>query len=92
MLFYLITSVIESRGSDSQKIPTARDKANILSFSLIFFFFFLPCCVVYGILVPPPGIEPMPLALEVWTFNLWTTRGALKLAFCCMTYKILVDK
>ena len=52
MLFYLITSVIESRGSDSQKIPTARDKANILSFSLIFFFFFAMLSGVWDLSSP----------------------------------------
>ena len=28
-----------------------------------------------GILVPQPGIEPMPPALEVQSLNHWTTRG-----------------
>ena len=30
--------------------------------------------VAHGILVPQPGIEPMPPALEVWSLNHWTTR------------------
>ena len=29
-------------------------------------------CVAYGILVPQPGIEPMPPALKVWSLNHWT--------------------
>ena len=28
----------------------------------------------YGILVPQPGIKPMPLEVEAWSLNLWTTR------------------
>lgn len=35
------------------------------------FYFFvvcLPCCEAYGILVPTPGIQPKPHALEVWGF------------------------
>ena len=27
-----------------------------------------------GILVPHPGIEPVPSAVEAWTVNCWTTR------------------
>ena len=30
--------------------------------------------MVCGILVPRPGIEPTPPALEVWSLNHWTTR------------------
>ena len=41
--------------------------------------FVLLCCVVFvvlacGILVPPPGIEPMPTAVEAWSLNHWTAR------------------
>ena len=32
--------------------------------------FFWPC----GILVPPPGIEPTPPAVEAWSLNHWTAR------------------
>ena len=41
-------------------------------FRVIFFFFliFWPC----GILVPRPGIEPTPHALEEWSLNHWATR------------------
>ena len=37
-------------------------------------FFFRLCSMAYGILVPQPGIEPMPPALEVRSLNQWTTR------------------
>ena len=33
-------------------------------------------CVAYGILVPQPGIEPAPPALEGQSLNHWTTREA----------------
>ena len=37
---------------------------------LIYFNIFLAC----GILVPWPGIEPMPPALAAWSLNHWSTR------------------
>ena len=37
-------------------------------------FFFNPCCMTYGILVPPPGIELVPPALEAWSLNHSTSR------------------
>ena len=36
------------------------------------FLFFWPHCVVHGILVPRPGIEPMPPAVEAQSPNQWT--------------------
>ena len=30
--------------------------------------------MICGILVPQPGIKPMPPAVEVWSLNHWTTR------------------
>ena len=30
--------------------------------------------MAYGILVPQPGIEPVPPALEAWILNHWTAR------------------
>ena len=35
-------------------------------------FFFWPHRTACGILVPQPGIKPMPPALEVWSLNHWT--------------------
>ena len=32
------------------------------------------CHKAYGILVPRPGIEPMPPALEEWSHNQWTNK------------------
>ena len=39
-----------------------------------FFFFFLPCLTTCGILVPRPGIEPMPPEVEARSLNHWFTR------------------
>ena len=39
-----------------------------------FFFFFWPCHMACGILVPQPGIAPVPPALEALSLNHWTTR------------------
>ena len=47
------------------------------------FLFFLslfggrPCYSTHGILVPQPGMEPMPPAVEVWSLNHWTFREVL---------------
>ena len=43
-----------------------------MSFS--FFFFFWYCCGACGILVPRPGMKPMPSAMAVWSLNPWATR------------------
>ena len=42
-------------------------------FIYVFFFFWL-CHTACGILVHRPGIEPVPLAVEAWCLNHWTTR------------------
>ena len=42
------------------------------------FFFFLPHSKAYGILFPPPGIEPMLPAVEVQNLNHWTPREVLR--------------
>ena len=36
--------------------------------------------MTYGILVPQPGIEPVPLALESQNVKHWTFREVLKLS------------
>ena len=36
--------------------------------------FFLPYHDARGILVPWPGTEPVPFAVEAWSFKPWTTR------------------
>ena len=44
-----------------------------------FFFNFLGCAARHvGSLVPQPGIEPMPLALEARSLNHWTAREIRK--------------
>ena len=44
------------------------------SFSLWVSFFFFGHTAVCGILVPGPGIKPMPTAVEAQSLNHWTTR------------------
>ena len=41
---------------------------------IFLFFFFLPHPVVCRILVPQPGIKPMPPAMRAQSLNHWTTR------------------
>ena len=40
-----------------------------------FFFFFLPYLTASRILVPRPGIKPVPTAMEGQSLNPWTARG-----------------
>ena len=47
----------------------------------LFFFFFWPHPKVHGILVPQPGIKPMPPAVEVQSLNSWTPREVPKVSF-----------
>ena len=42
------------------------------------FFFFWPCHAACGILVPQPGIEPTPPALEAQSLNNWTPGKSLQ--------------
>ena len=44
-------------------------------------FFFLLCRAACGILVPQPGIEPVPPALGAWSLNHWTAREVPQLFF-----------
>ena len=39
------------------------------------------CYASYGILVPQPGIEPVPLAVKAQNLNHWTTRKSLHAHF-----------
>ena len=41
---------------------------------LLFVCLFWPCHVACGILVPRPGMEPIPPAVEVRSLNHWTAR------------------
>ena len=41
------------------------------------FLFLWPYCTACGILVPSPGIEPVPPGLEARSLNLWTAREVL---------------
>ena len=53
-----------------------------LPFTFIFFFFFWPHDREYRILVPWPGIEPVPSAVEAWNLNHWTTREVPCIRLC----------
>ena len=57
----------------SLSVPRLR-RGFFLSLSLSFLFGGLAC----GILVPRPGIEPGPPAVEVWRPNHWTSREVLR--------------
>ena len=44
----------------------------------LFIFTFWPCRLARGIVVPRPGIEPMPLAVKARSPNHWTIRESLQ--------------
>ena len=46
---------------------------------IFFNFFFWPCHTAYRIPVPRAGIKPVPIAIEVWILNHWTTRKVLEI-------------
>ena len=49
------------------------------------FFSFWPCFTACGILVPRPGIELVPPALEVWNLNHWNSRESLYI-YCLLNH------
>ena len=56
----------------------ASPEGSFMLFSdLTFFFFFLLCCMACGIPVFPPGTEPTPPAVKVWSLNHWAAREVL---------------
>ena len=59
---------------------------------MIFFFFFggggVPCRTAYGILVPPPGLKPVPPAVEAQSPNHWAAREVLK----CLIFRMRRNK
>ena len=60
------------------------DMNNILSIFLCLFFFFLAAPLQHAgfrISVPPPGIKPMPPAVEARSLNHWTAGKSLSLFF-----------
>ena len=48
----------------------------VLLFNFFFFLIFWPYRAACGILVPQPGIEPMPPPVEAQSLNHWTAREA----------------
>ena len=64
-----------------------------LSFLKLFLFvcLFRPCCVACGILVPQPGMEPVPPAVEGWSPNLWTAREFSRKPFLILSIHPTTD-
>ena len=57
----------------------------ILSWGMASFLFFWPRHAACGILVPQPGIEPMPPIMEVQSLNHWIARETPTLHFRMIT-------
>ena len=49
-------------------------------------FLFWPHSAACGILVPKPGIEPAPPAVEAWSLNHWTAREVSFLPSFCVSF------
>ena len=67
-----------------QNSSVVKSKASCLSETaqiVGFFFFFWSHCAACGILVPQPGTEPAPPALEAQILNHWTAREVPRLFF-----------
>ena len=60
-----------------------------LRFGVFIFYIFRPCHVACRILVPRPGIEPAPPAVEAQHLNHWTTREVPDLGFKRITLAVL---
>ena len=57
------------------KVDLNIDNTNfLLCFFVCFVFVFWLHCMACSILVPQPGIKPVPPALEAQSLNHWTTR------------------
>ena len=54
----------------------------LVTISCFLVFWFWPHSAALGILVPQPGIEPMPPAVETRSLNHWTTREVPISLFC----------
>ena len=64
-------SLRDAKGT--HKVHDSPHCTRVAAASMLFLFFW-PHCIVCGILVPGPGIEPMPLAVTAWSPNHWTAR------------------
>lgn len=58
----------------------------IFVYSSYYYYFFWLGCMAWGILVPHPGIEPIPPAVEVWSLHHCTTMEVSR----CPSYKLLM--
>ena len=68
--------------SEDQGLLVHRNCEDSFTLFLIFFFFLL-LCVACGILVPWPGIEPVPPVTGTQSLNLWSRREAPPSSWLC---------
>ena len=55
------------------------EKGFLEFWNILCLFFFWPCHAACGILLPQPGVEPVPPAVEAQSLNHWTAREVQKL-------------
>ena len=79
----MFTSIIISnwQGFEYRKALVSKKNINFISYhfheialTILLLLLFRSCHVACGILVPRPGIEPMPPAMEAWRLSHWTAR------------------
>ena len=58
----------------SKNLNEKKEKPTLNELSLLPSLFFLPPFAAHGILVPGSSMEPVPPAVEAWSFNHWTAR------------------
>ena len=67
-IFFYFIAVILKRFEEKTHIKIC-NQSTIFNKILVTIFFFLLYCRACGILVPQPGIKPMPPALAAWSLN-----------------------
>ena len=71
-------ALLSEQMENFSKEPNGSPRTEKYSICCCLFGFFWPCHVACGILVPRPGTEPVPPAVEVQSLNHWTAREVLK--------------
>ena len=88
-LFVPLRMFLEKKCKECASSVSAEKEIELHMFgkeTVFFFFFFWPCGMACGILVPQPGNEPGPAAMEAQSPNHWTTREVLRVYFLTVFY------
>ena len=81
--------ISDAASSAKPPCPSSLGRVSFMAF-LTAVLLFWGCCVACGILVPQPGIQPVPPAVEAWSPNHWTAREAPH--SCSFTFTLMADR